>query len=278
MRRKRQRRPPSAPPALTYVHRAMPPRSPPPPLPGTHPSPPSPHPPPSSSTQGRAATALRPYAFKTGVVSAASGSCFVQAGATKVLVSVFGPRQHARAEYTETGVLHCEWRSASFARAGARRDVPPSSGDRHAAWAMVQALSPSVRLEAYPKSSVDLFVLVLQDEGSALAAALCAASVALADAAIEMFDLTPACSLVMSPDGNVRLDPTAAEEADERAPSLTIATMPATGYVTQNWMHGPMGATAVVDGMALLSEACDKLHETMRASLLKTAKRAHKKQ
>jgi len=53
-----------------------------------------------------------------------------------------------------------------------------------------------VRLEAFPKSEVDVFVIVLQDAGAALAAAITAASLALADAAVEMYDLVTACSAV----------------------------------------------------------------------------------
>jgi len=61
---------------------------------------------------------------------------------------------------------------------------------------MEQALEAAVRLEAFPKSEVDVFVIVLQDAGAALAAAITAASLALADAAVEMYDLVTACSAV----------------------------------------------------------------------------------
>ena len=47
-----------------------------------------------------------------------------------------------------------------------------------------------------PKSCVDVFVMVLESGGSDLAVAITAASVALADAGIELFDLVPACHVV----------------------------------------------------------------------------------
>ena len=48
----------------------------------------------------------------------------------------------------------------------------------------------------FPKSSVDVFVHVLEDDGGALAAAITAASAALADASVPMYDLVTAAALV----------------------------------------------------------------------------------
>ena len=59
-----------------------------------------------------------------------------------------------------------------------------------------QALEPAVLLHKFPKAAVDVYVLVLESGGSDLAVAITAASLALADAGIEMCDLTPACSVV----------------------------------------------------------------------------------
>jgi len=61
---------------------------------------------------------------------------------------------------------------------------------------MSEALSVAIRLEKYPKSSIDIFVIVLQDDGGAFAAAINCASLALADAGIEMFDLVSCANAV----------------------------------------------------------------------------------
>jgi exosome complex component MTR3 len=63
---------------------------------------------------------------------------------------------------------------------------------------LVQALTPAVRLDLLPKSSIDVYVNVLENDGtsSTLAAAISAASVALADAGIEMYDQVAASSIV----------------------------------------------------------------------------------
>ena len=54
-------------------------------------------------------------------------------------------------------------------------------------------------LEKFPKAVVDVHALVLESGGSDLAVAACAASLALADAGIEMLDLVSACSVVRTP-------------------------------------------------------------------------------
>ena len=48
----------------------------------------------------------------------------------------------------------------------------------------------------YPKSQIDVFVTILEDDGSSLAAAITCAGLALADAAIDMFDVIVGSSLV----------------------------------------------------------------------------------
>lgn len=50
----------------------------------------------------------------------------------------------------------------------------------------------------YPRSQIRLFVQILQADGSGMAAAMNAATLALADAGIPMRDLVVACSAGMS--------------------------------------------------------------------------------
>ena len=56
----------------------------------------------------------------------------------------------------------------------------------------------SVRLELLPKSTIDIFIAVLENDGleGCIAAGSVAASTALADAGIEIFGLVMSCSAV----------------------------------------------------------------------------------
>jgi exosome complex component MTR3 len=61
-----------------------------------------------------------------------------------------------------------------------------------------QALAPALFLDRYPKSRIDVFVTVLENDGThaALATAITCASLALTDAGFGMRDQVVACSAV----------------------------------------------------------------------------------
>jgi hypothetical protein len=61
---------------------------------------------------------------------------------------------------------------------------------------LAAALEPAVDLSKLPKSVVDVYILILEAGGAEAAVAATAASLALADAGIEMLDLVAACSVV----------------------------------------------------------------------------------
>lgn len=68
--------------------------------------------------------------------------------------------------------------------------------DRSIGVAIHQALVSAVRLEMLPKSTIDIFVTILETDGleATIASGIIAASTALADAGIEMIGLVTACS------------------------------------------------------------------------------------
>lgn len=66
--------------------------------------------------------------------------------------------------------------------------------------AVHQALLASVRLETFPKATVDIFITVIETDGmeGCVAAGSIAASTALAHAGIEVLGLVMSCSAVSS--------------------------------------------------------------------------------
>jgi ribonuclease PH len=66
------------------------------------------------------------------------------------------------------------------------------------AMAVHQAIIPSVRLETFPKSTIDIFITVIETDGieGCVAAGSIAASTALVDAGIEVIGLVVSCSAV----------------------------------------------------------------------------------
>lgn len=61
-----------------------------------------------------------------------------------------------------------------------------------------QALLPAVRLDLLPKSTIDIFVTIIENDGieGCIASGSVAASAALADAGIEMLGLVMSCAAV----------------------------------------------------------------------------------
>lgn len=107
----------------------------------------------------------------------------------------YGPRHNPKNDFSEKGRVECEFKFAPFA-CTQRRKPQPDEEEKDLSLQVQRALSMCVRLDKYPKSTVDVYCLVLQDDGGALSAAICAGSLALADAGIECFDLVTACQAV----------------------------------------------------------------------------------
>ena len=66
------------------------------------------------------------------------------------------------------------------------------------------ALEAAVQRHTFPKANVDIYCLVLESGGADAAVAITAASLAIADAGIEMYDLVSACSVVCAVTDNVQ--------------------------------------------------------------------------
>lgn len=59
-----------------------------------------------------------------------------------------------------------------------------------------QAIEVSLQLERFPKSIIEINLVVLECDGGVLGACISAASAALADAGILAYDLVSSCSAV----------------------------------------------------------------------------------
>ncbi|XP_036603960.1 exosome complex component MTR3 [Trichosurus vulpecula] len=228
---------------------------------------------------------LRPVYARAGLLSQAKGSAYLEAGRTKVLCAVSGPRpvegERAAAAGSAGGRLLCDFRRAPFSGPRRRRPAGAAGGggggaeERELALAMQEALEPAVRLGRYPRAQLEVSALLLEDGGSALAAALTAAGLALADAGVEMYDLVVGCALSRGPgaDAAWQLDPTRREE-ERAAASLTVALMPVLNQVAGLLGSGEAcAAESWADAVRLGLEGCQRLYPVLQQCLLKAARR-----
>ena len=141
-------------------------------------------------------------------------------------------------------------------------------------FSMSQTISvPSKELvekwETFPNSVVDVYISVIEDDGSVLAASITAASVALSLAGIQVLDSLVACSTVIpeSSSNCPLLDPSRTEQ--ESSPSqMTIAVMANSGEIAQIFLVGPCENTLLKESMALATEGCSAIYEQIKPILL----------
>lgn len=162
---------------------------------------------------GRSPNEHRPIFAQVGVVTQARGSAYIEMGQTKVISAIFGPREAKfRDEFSLLGQITCELKFATFS--GSRRGQhQQSAAEKEASMIVKDALAPSVQLDKFPKAKIEVFIIILEDGGSALAAAISCASLALCDGGIEMFDVAVGISLRRYGDITL-IDPNRQEEVD----------------------------------------------------------------
>ncbi|KAI8816600.1 ribosomal protein S5 domain 2-type protein [Fimicolochytrium jonesii] len=223
---------------------------------------------PERRKDGRNGDRIRPVFMKTGIGKQANGSAYLEAGKLKVACGVYGPRQTSKSKVSTQGALNCDFKFSPFAL-GKRKGFMKDAQEREYSLILDQALSPAVRLDLLPKSSIDIFVQVLESDGSAacLAAAITCASLALADAGIEMLDAVAACAAAYV-DTTVLLDPTDAEEP-HTAGSLVLSYMPSLNEVTHVIQSGETTTANTVRALEVCVDACSQIHGVMMGTLVK---------
>lgn len=128
-----------------------------------------------------------------------------------MIVSVFDPREIPnKTDYSLKGELYCEFKYAPFSCL-IRRSHQQDSEEKHYSILMKQALEPAVCRQEFPNFQVDIYALVLQNDGSALSAAITCAGLALAHAGVPMFDLVTSVTVAVQID-RLLVDPTLEEE------------------------------------------------------------------
>ncbi|KAH8106966.1 mRNA transport regulator 3 [Cristinia sonorae] len=221
--------------------------------------------------KGRKPGDIRPIFLKPGLISQATGSAYIETDKTKLACAVYGPRQSRSTTYNEKGRLNIEVKFAPFS-CKKRRTPIRDAEDRSIAVQIHQALLSAVRLELFPKSTIDIFITVLENDGleGCITAGTVAASAALADAGIEMLGLVVACSATLV-SSEVWLDPTE-EETVHGVGSVIYSCIPALDILSNVWQTGQMSVEQVIQCMEACQERCADIHIVVAQALLENAK------
>lgn len=194
---------------------------------------------------GRRAGEVRKIRCACGALARADGSAYYEQGNTRVLAAVYGPREPERRAAHDRAVVFAEYSTAAFATPGRRR---VRKGDRRSidAGEMIKSVFEGVILtKVLPRTRIDIYVQVLQDDGGALVAAVNAASAALVDAGVPMRDLVVACSVgYLDEEFVVDLNKT---EGGADGPELTMAVLGHSGKVASFQMESRMPNVQVLE-------------------------------
>ena len=180
---------------------------------------------------GRKWDDIRPISIQVGVMKNADGSAYIEWGKNKIMAAVYGPKEvHPKHQVlSDRALLRCRYHMAPFS-VDERKNPAPSRREIEISKVIREALQPAVIVEDYPRTAIEVWVEVLQSDGGSRVAGITAASLALADAGINMRDLVVGCSSGLVNDQVVAdLDDT---EDKEGSGDMPVAIMPALGQVT----------------------------------------------
>lgn len=213
---------------------------------------------------------IRPAILNLGLISQAKGSAYYEIGNTKIICSVYGPREvMRRKDFQINGQLYCEFKYAPYS-CQTRQSYLPTAEEKDISKTIEEALESVVLLHKFPKSRVDIFIMVLENGGGVLAASLTCAGAALNHAGIEMYDLVVGCSLRQF--GTYALvDPDIVEEElwdDEKQGHgrITLGVMPTYNQVVLHVQDGDLSSSVLSEAFTAVLKGCQRIYPFVKMS------------
>jgi exosome complex component RRP41 len=218
-------------------------------------------------TDGRTMDELRNIKIQVGILKNADGSAYIEFGKNRIIAAVYGPREvHPKhMAQPDRCVLRCRYHMSPFST-DTRKNPAPSRREVEISKVMREALEPAVMLEDYPRAAIDVFVEVLQADGGSRCAGITAASVALADAGINMRDIVSACA-AGKVDGKIVLDINDVEDKEGSA-DMPLAYLPHLERVTLLQLDGILNQEEFNECLDKALQGCKMIYEIQRKALI----------
>lgn len=200
------------------------------------------------------------------------------------MCAVYGPRNSSgrtagSKAYSPLGNLNCEIEFlpfSSFARRPYQKVCSPlttylfkyckDAEESELSTILESSLEPAVRRDLFPNAHVDVYISILQDDGSVLSASILAASTALAQAQIEMYDTVVACSALIH-ESMVIVDPTQTEvnllgKGAGSMALVTCALMPNSNRITQVHSVGPISSSLLQETLNMTMDGAKAVYQS----------------
>ncbi|WP_297071722.1 exosome complex exonuclease Rrp41 [Thermococcus sp.] len=215
---------------------------------------------------GRKKYELRPISMEVNVLKNADGSAYIEWGKNKVLAAVYGPREiHPKhLQRPDRAILRVRYNMAPFS-VEERKKPGPDRRSVEISKVIKGALEPALILEMFPRTSIDVFIEILQADAGTRVAGITAASLALADAGIPMRDLVSACAAGKI-DGEIVLDLNK-DEDNYGESDIPVAIMPLKNDITLLQMDGYLTKEEFVEAVRLAIKGAKAVYQKQREAL-----------
>jgi len=215
---------------------------------------------------GRGPLDLRPIRMEVGVLSRADGSAYIEWGGNRILAAVYGPRE-AKPKHIalpDRALVRCRYMMAPFSTLE-RRKPGPDRRSVELSKVIREALAPSIFLEEYPGTVIDVFVEVLRSDAGTRVAGVTAASLALANAGIALRGLVSAVAVGRVGDWIV-VDPGHDEDMWGDA-DMPVAFLMEDKEITLLQLDGPMTEEQFMEALSLAEKSAEIIYEAQREAL-----------
>ena len=214
---------------------------------------------------GRKLEEMRPISIELNIVKRADGSAKFSFGDTVAVASVYGPKALFPKHLQERKCLvRCKYSMAPFS-VSERKSPGPDRRSIELSKIIRQAIEPSIFTEEFPRASIDVFIEILNADGSTRIASTNAASLALASAGIPMRDLICAVS-VGKIENKLVVDLNGIEDNNSDC-DLSFAILPSKNEVTLLQMDGLLTKEEFIKLLNMAKANCMKIYELQKKSL-----------
>ena len=216
---------------------------------------------------GRAADELRKISIEVGIIKNADGSAIIEFGKNKIIAAVFGPKEvHPKHMMrNDQAIIKCRYHMMPFST-DTRKNPSLSRREIEISKVIREAIQPAIIMEDYPRTAIEVYIEILQSDGGSRCAAINAASVALADAGINMRDLITACAAGKA-DGKIILDVDDVEDKTGEA-DMPLSILPNLGTITLFQLDGCLSEEEFKQALEMATNGCKKLYELQRNALM----------
>lgn len=215
---------------------------------------------------GRLPSELRSIRISVGVLKNANGSALVEYGNTKVLAAVYGPRGAVPRSISmaDRAALRVRYHMAPFSTEE-RKSPAPTRREIELSKVIREALEALVFTSLFPRTSIDVFIEVLQADGGTRTAGLTAASLALADAGIPMKDLAVGVA-IGKVDGVLVVDINELEDQYGEA-DLPIGIAPNLGEIVLFQLNGVLTREELKQALDMAFKAAEQIYKLAKEAL-----------